>query len=100
MKMYQFFTARYSDGRTVYEKTLEWIYSHQNGSGVEISPTIWLWKATGGTVYFVDYVGDGVSCTIDTFDTLDTAQEYQERIGQMEEKEFEGWLIDVRWGSP
>lgn len=97
MKMHEFYTARYSDGRTAYEKPLDWIYSHQNGARVEISPCIWLWKSSTGNTFFVDYMGDGVSCTLSTFSNYTEAQEYSEQIGQMTESEFEDWLINVRW---
>lgn len=95
-KMHELYNAHYSDGRTVYEKTLEEIYTIQGNSKVTITPTIWLWKATGAPVFFVDYVGDGISCTLSTFDNLRAAQEYREKISSMDEKAFENWLINVR----
>jgi hypothetical protein len=95
MKMYQLYTAYYSDRRAAYEKPLEWIYAHQGNTNVEIRPTIWLWGKAGA--YFVDYVGDGVGCTLETFPLLKDAEEYRERISQMDESEFEDWLINVRW---
>lgn len=97
MKMNELFTAYYSDRRAAYEKPLNWIYANQGNAHVEIRPTIWLWKASSSNVYFVDYIGDGISCTLCTFDTLQAAEEYKERIGDMDETEFEGWLINVRW---
>ena len=103
MTMNQLFTAYYSAPgmarKAVYEKPLEWIYEHQEGRAVEIRPTIWLWKSDRANVYFVDYVGDGLSCTLSTFDNLRAAQEYREKIGEMETAEFEDWLINVRWGE-
>lgn len=97
MKICELYKARYSDGRTVYEKPLDWIYSHQNGAAVEITPTIWIWKASTCNVYFVDYMGDGVGCTLATFDSLTAAQEYREQIGAMTADEFTDWLINVHW---
>lgn len=43
-KMNQLFTAYYVDRTTVYEKTLDYIYSHEPENLREIRPTIWLWK--------------------------------------------------------
>ena len=97
MKMNELFTARYNDGRKVYEKPLEWIYSHRNGASVEVSPCIWLWKASKSNVFFVDYIGDGLSCTLKTFDSLAAAAAYSEEVGAMTEESFEDWLINVRW---
>lgn len=101
--MNELFTAYYSndDGfrSAVYEKTLNWIYAHQHGRRVEIRPTIWLWKATSCPVFFVDYIGNGISCTLDTFERLQDAEEYKEKIGNMDEKAFEDWLINVRWAK-
>ena len=94
MKMCELFKARYSDGRTVYEKTLDYIYQHQNGARVEISPCIWVWKASAASVYFVDYVGGGIGCTVDTFDTLKEAEAFRETLAQMEAAEFESWLLN------
>lgn len=99
MKMNQLFTGYYSDRRTAYEKPLEWIYAHQGESSVEIRPTLWIWKAERAQVYFVDYVGDGIGCTLATFDRLADAQEYREKLGEMTEEEFESWLIDTRWAK-
>jgi len=95
MKMNQLFTAYYSDRRAAYEKPLDWIYAHQGTTHVEVRPTIWLWKASD--TYLVDYVGDGIGCTLKTFSTLKKAEEYKELIGRMEEAEFEDWLINVHW---
>ena len=97
MLMNKLFTAYYSDRRTAYERPLNWIYANQGNASVEIRPTIWLWKASSSNVYFVDYVGDGVGCTLKTFSTLNEAEEYSDQIGQMDEAEFEDWLINVRW---
>lgn len=97
MKMNELFTARYSDGRTAYEKPLEWIYDHQNGSNVEISPTIWIWKSSKSPIYFVDYVGDGIGCTLSTFSAYNQACDYADQIGNMNVSEFENWLVSVRW---
>ena len=94
MKMNELFTAYYSDQRTAYEKTLEWIYEHQGESRVEIRPTILLWKAGGAPIYFVDYVGNDVGCILATFDKLTDAQEYSEKIGKMNKEEFKNWLIN------
>jgi len=103
MKMCELFTAYYGNSGTlrkaVYEKPLSWIYEHQDGRPVEICPTIWLWKSDRASVYFVDYVGDGIGCTLATFDNLTDAQAYREKIGQMKEAEFENWLINVRWAK-
>ena len=98
-KMYELYKAHYSDGRTVYEKTLEEIYAIQGDSKVTLTPTIWLWKAEKVPVFFVDYVGDGVGCTLSTFDKLRDAQEYREKIANMDKKAFEDWLINVRWAK-
>ena len=98
-KMCELFKAHYSDGRTVYEKTLDEIYAIQGDSKVTITPAIWLWKATGANVFFVDYVGDGISCTLSTFDNLRAAEEYREKIANMDEKAFENWLVNVRWAK-
>ena len=95
MKMNQLFTAYYSDRRAAYEKPLDWIYANQGNTRVEIRPTIWLWKVSD--TYFVDYVGDGISCTLSTFSTLQTAEEYKDKIGNINESEFEDWLINVCW---
>jgi len=103
MKMCELFTAYYGKPGTlrkaVYEKPLDWIYEHQDGRPVEIRPAIWLWKSDRASVYFVDYVGDGIGCTLSTFDNLTDAQSYREKIGQMEESEFENWLINDRWAK-
>lgn len=40
MMMNELFTAYYSDRRTAYEKTIDWIYSHLNHATVKICPTI------------------------------------------------------------
>lgn len=94
MKMCELFTARYSDSRTAYEKPLEWIYAHRNGAGVQIEPTIWLWKSSGASVYFVDYVGESIGCTCATFDNLRDAEAFREKLAQMEQAEFENWLLN------
>lgn len=103
MKMNELFTAYYSENNgfreATYEKPLDWIYAHQNGRKVEIRPTIWLWKAEKAPVYFVDYVGNGVSCTLATLDSLKAAEEYREKIGEMSEEAFEDWLINSRWAK-
>lgn len=98
MKMCELFTARYSDRRTAYEKPLEWIYAHRNGAAVQIEPTIWLWKSSGASVYFVDYVGEGIGCTCATFDNLREAEAFREKLAQMEQAEFENWLLN-KWKS-
>lgn len=99
MRMSELYTAYYSDRRTAYEKPLEWIYSHRNGASVEIRPTIWLWKAENSNIYFVDYIGANVGCTLKTFDNLKEAQSYREKIASMTENEFENWLINERWAK-
>ena len=99
MKMYQLFTGIYSDRRTAYEKPLEWIYANQNGASVEIRPTIWVWMPDGGNIFLVDYVGASVGCTLGTFNTVKEANAHAEKIGQMEESDFEEWLINIRWKS-
>lgn len=99
MKMNELYTTYYSDRRTAYEKPLDWIYSHQNGANVEIRPCIWLWKASKSNVFFVDYIGDGIGCTLATFDNLQDAETYREKIGQMTSEDFENWLINVRWAK-
>lgn len=88
-KMRELYTAYYSDRRTVYEKTLKEIYANRNGAGVEIRPTIWLWKSCNADVFFVDYVGDGLSCTLKCFDTLTEAQSYRNKIANLNEIQFE-----------
>ena len=97
MLMNKLFTAYYSDRRTAYERPLNWIYANQGNARVEVRPTIWLWKASNSNVYFVDYVGDGVGCTLFTFDTLQAAEECRDQIGNMDETEFEDWLINTHW---
>lgn len=99
MKMNQLFTAYYMDSPAVYEKSLDYIYSHNPDNLREIRPTIWLWKGDISPVFFVDYVGDGVGCTLATFDKLADAQKYREQIGEMTEEEFENWLINERWAA-
>ena len=42
MKMNELFTAYYKDHTAVYEKTLDYIYSHKFDLLQEIRPTIWL----------------------------------------------------------
>ena len=42
MKMNQLFTAYYADRTAVYEKSLDYIYSHNPDNLREIRPTIWL----------------------------------------------------------
>ena len=96
MKMCERFTARYSDGRTVYEKPLEWIYANQNGAQVEVSPCIWLRKHPTESVYFVDFIGAGLGCTCGAFDTLREAEAFREKLAQMEQSEFSGWLLSRR----
>lgn len=99
MKMYELFTAYYGDRRTAYEKPLNWIYEHQGNVKVEIRPTIWVWKATNSQIYFVDYVGAGVGCTLYSFDNYADARKRADEIGQMDESEFENWLINDHWGK-
>ena len=99
MKMNQLFTAYYMDRTAVYEKSLDYIYSHNPDNLREIRPTIWLWKGDISPVFCVDYVGDGVGCTLATFDKLADAQKYREQIGEMTEEEFENWLINERWAA-
>lgn len=97
MKMNQLFTAYYSNRTTVYEKPLDYIYSIQGDAKVEIKPTIWLWKASNSNVYFVDYISESIGCTLFTFDNLKDAEKCTSDIGQMNEDEFENWLINVHW---
>ena len=99
MKMYQLFSAYYNGKPAVHGKTLDYIYSHNADDLKEIRPTIWLWKGDISPVFFVDYVGDGVGCTLATFDNLADAQKYREQIGEMTEEEFENWLINERWAA-
>ena len=87
-KMYKLYTAHYSDGRTVREKQLEWIYRNSNGASVEIRPTIWLWKATPSGIYIVDYVGERLGCTLKTFEALTDAQEYRDRVASLDDVQF------------
>lgn len=94
-QMYKLYKAQYSDGRTVYEKTLEEIYSIQGDSSVTITPTIWLWKATNAPAFFVDYVGDGIGCTLSAFDNLRDATEFQNKVANMDEKAFKNWLTNT-----
>ena len=95
-KMNQLFTAYYVDRTTVYEKTLDYIYSHEPENLREFRPTIWLWKGDISPIFFVDYVGAGVGCTLATFDNLADAKEFREIIGEMTEKEFENWFINKK----
>lgn len=99
MKMNQLFTAYYTDRPAVYEKALDYIYSHETDNLREIRPTIWLWKGDLSSIFFVDYVGNGVGCTLATFDNLADAKEFQKKIGDMTEKEFENWLINEKWAA-
>lgn len=99
MKMNELFTAYYKDHTAVYEKTLDYIYSHKFDLLQEIRPTIWLWKANTSSIFFVDYIGDGLGCTLATFDHLSEAQEFREKIYKMTEEEFENWLINKRWAA-
>ena len=95
MKMCELFTGYYSDRRTAYEKPLEWIYAHQNGAKVEIHPCIWLWRTQTG-LYLVDYVGDGIGCTCGSSYDLSEAEALREKLAQMDEAEFETWLLN-KW---
>ena len=97
MKMCELFTGYYSDRRTAYEKPLEWIYANQNGARVVIRPCIWLWKTSAG-LFLVDYVGDGIGCTCGSFDTYREADKFAETLAQMEQAEFETWLLN-KWKS-
>ena len=90
VKMCELFTAEYSDGRRVYEQRLEWIYSHRNGSNVEIRPCIWLWNA--GSVFMVDFVGKNIGCTLGAFDNLKAAESFKEQISNMTKEDFALWL--------
>ena len=91
MKMCEYCTAEYSDGRTLYEITLAEAYQRKNGANVTIKPTIWLWGAPG--VYFVDYVGRGVGCTMAAFDALADAEKFKANVQSMERDEFKAWLL-------
>lgn len=51
MKMNQLFTAYYMDRTAVYEKSLDYIYSHNPDNLREIRPTIWLWKGDISPVF-------------------------------------------------
>ena len=93
MKMKQLFTAHYSDGRTEHERPLAWIYKNQNGAGVTITPTIWLWGH--GKTYNVDYVGRSYGCTLGAFNgsgALSRAKEFAKQCGDMEQAAFAAWL--------
>lgn len=94
MKMSELFTAYYSDRQTVYEKPLDWIYSHQGDRKVTITPTIHVWRSSKAPIYFVEYVGAGLGCTLETFGTLEAAQAYQAKIGEMTTEEFERFFIN------
>lgn len=91
-KMSEFYTAHYSDGRTAWEKPLEWIYANKNGAAVSISPTIWLWKA--GNIYLVDYVGNTVGCTLKVFNRLADAEAYRDNISRMSVIQFRAMLAE------
>lgn len=99
MKMYQLYNAYFDDRSAAYEKPLDWIYQNCGTRCVEIRPTIWLWRASNAQVYFVDYIGDGVSCTLQTFARLNDAEKYREEIAAMEESDFENWLINEKWNQ-
>lgn len=92
MKMHQLFSAYYIGKPAVHTKTLDYIYSHNADDLKEIRPCIWLWKGDIEQVYFVDYIGDGIGCTLATFDKLTDAQEYRDKIEQMTTEEFENYL--------
>ena len=92
MKMHQLFSAYYNGKPAVHEKTLDYIYSHNADDLKEIRPCIWLWKGNIEPVYFVDYIGYGISCTLATFDRLEDAQKYRAKIEQMTTEEFADYL--------
>ena len=92
MKMYQLFSAYYNGKPAVHAKTLDYIYSHDADDLREIRPCIWLWKGDIDPVYFVDYIGVGIGCTLATFDKLEDAQKYRARIEQMTTGEFTSYL--------
>lgn len=89
-KMSALYTAHYSDGRTVWEKPLEWIYANSNGASVSIRPTIWLWKA--GDTYLVDYVGNSTGCTLKAFNHLAEAEAYRSEVSRLDEIQFRALL--------
>ena len=88
MKMNNLYSALYSDGRTEYERPLEWIYQNQNGARVEIRPCIWLWKNKNIDMFFVDYIGRSVGCTLAAFDDLKAAERFRDEVGAMEKADF------------
>lgn len=92
MKMYQLFSAYYNGKPAVHEKTLDYILSHEADDLREIRPCIWLWKGDIDPVYFVDYIGVGIGCTLATFDKLEDAKKYRARIEQMTTEEFISYL--------
>lgn len=92
MKMHQLFSAYYNGKPAIHAKTLDYIYSHDADDLREIRPCIWLWKGDIDPVYFVDYISDGISCTLATFDKLEDAQKYRARIEQMTTEEFTSYL--------
>ena len=94
MKMSELFNAFYGDCQTIYEKPLEEIYAQQNGRSVTVTPTINVWKSSKAPIYFVDYVGDGLGCTLETFGTLEAAQAYQAKIGEMTTEEFDRFMVN------
>lgn len=101
MKMKELYTARYvgedGSGKTVYEMPLDWINKHMDTLSPDVEPTICLRKARSAELYFVDYIGEEIGCTLSAFDSSFEAEAYRKELGEMDEAEFEDWLINVRW---
>lgn len=90
MKMSDFYTAEYSDGRTLYQVTLDEAYASQNGTKLTLKPSIWLWGGNG--TFFVDFVGNGIGCTLKIFDNYKDAENFSAKIGEMTVDEFKKYI--------
>lgn len=94
MKMYELFNAVYSNGETVWEKTLDEIYDAQGENRVTITPVIRVYRpAHLVPYYFVDYANDSVGVTLEVFDTYREAILFCESVSQMDETNFKKWLL-------